>query len=173
MKNETKIKCIGLEMNHIKEALQLLEGILSICKKWDGKKINMRLDTQLKTLNQNLSFSTQYNSFKICFYNPQRFITTENGHTEYLKNDSLYLVHTSLESSYKDGICQNGLFRFEILEKVISRDKEYYIKQLQEVEDNLKNIETLIKERDELKNTIDVFNNKITHTIENYFSLRF
>jgi hypothetical protein len=82
-------------------------------------------------------------------------------------------VHTSLESSYKDGICQNGLFRFEILEKVISREKEYYIKHLQDVEDNLKNIETLIKERDELKNTIDVFNNKITHTIENYFSLRF
>jgi hypothetical protein len=175
MENETKIKLIGVELQHMRKAINLMEGIKAVCKNWDTKKVNMRLNTQLKNLDKDLYLKIEYNSFIIGLYNfDNRRVTTSKGCTEYAKNYDLSIIHAALSSCYANsrGIMQEGVFKYDVLIEQIDKAREYFLKYIQETEDNLKNLEFLKIEQEKLKLLIKEFNNKVGHCLNNYFDLR-
>lgn len=62
---EVSKKLVELEISNRKLALSLFDDIIKTLERFDGKQANKRIDTALKKINENLSFSREYNSFII------------------------------------------------------------------------------------------------------------
>jgi len=171
MKNDVKKALIEKQLKGYKEAIAFSGSIKEVAKKFDGKKITKRFDTALKEVNKDLSFTMEYNSFCVKYYNRDRCISEDN-YTEYIQEDVIYLVHSYITSSYKDGICQDGVFIYENFAKAINGRVEHLKKYISDTEEALTNLEALQAEKERIEALREKHNDKVNFIIEHYYNLQ-
>lgn len=174
MDDKTKIntlKLIRLEMENRQEAIELCPDIIAIIPKFNGKMMNKRFDTALKTINKGLSFDTHFNSFIIKYYPKTRHIA-DGEHALYVKESNVSIVHASIQSAYGDGILQRGTLEGETLKKRIESFKTESEEYLKKLGVNITNINAMFEEYELINNRKDDFNKKWEYSFREYFKLK-
>lgn len=142
-----------IELN--REAFKLSEQIKEVITKFDGKVLNKRLQTALKGIDQRILVETQYNSFIIELYVNSMY----NGWT------SVNICHGAISSAYGDGmLTDDKRIKAEKINKQIDENKEYRLKYHQDMEDNIKRKDKIVKEYNELVKKCKEFNESVNYT---------
>jgi len=171
MKDNIKRELINKQLKGYQEAIELIPQIVEVAKKFDGKVISKRFDTAIKKVNKNLSFTLEYNSFRVKYYNRDRYISGES-YAEYIQEDVVDLVFGCIKSSYGDGICQDGVFVFDNFVKGIEGRKGMLAKYIKETSEQLERVEQLTKEQKQLKEAIEQHNDGVNFIVEYYYGVR-
>jgi len=170
--HETRVKLIQLEIEAKQKAVSLVDPIIGIMGKFDGKQANKRLDTALKGINEDLRFNMEYNSFKISMYIANRMINSQD-HADYIKSDYVYLVHGSITSAYGNAIMPQGVIDSNEVNRQLYKFRTETIAWIEKLENQVKNIETILIEYKAVKDAMERFNNRIDYTIREYWQLDF
>lgn len=171
---ETTIKLIQLEIEAKEKAVSLVNQIIAIVPKFNGKVANKRFDTALKAIDGNLKFCMEYNSFKISMYIEKRSILSSDGNVQaYINNHEVYLVHGSISSGYGESLIVNdGINGKELITQLenFKKDTESWciVLRLQ-----LDKLEKILGEYQEIKKQIHYFDETINYVIRDYFELKF
>lgn len=174
---EISKQLVELELKNRRYVLSLFDSIIETLSKFDGKQVNKRIDTALKKIDKNLSFTMEYNSFIIKLWYEDRSITKRNGdeigNTYYLKDNYKTIVHCCVHSSYGDCVVNNdGRLIFENLKKQLLKNKEYIEQSIFEIENQSSNVNDIISEYKELINKCNKFNNKVNWCIATYYDIK-
>ena len=163
---------VNLELAADEKALSLVDGIINVVTKFGGKEANKRLDTALKTIDKNLSFSMAYNSFKIALYIENRSINTKSGISMYLNDSSVSIIHACISTGYgEQGICQNGTINAALLIEKLNTFRTDTQQAIIKTRKELENINTILTEYEERKKAIDRFVSAISYTTRKYFKI--
>ena len=172
---ETSRKLIELEVKANEKAIGLTDNIIEVVKKFDGKMPTKRLDTALKTIDKNLSFKCEYNSFMIDLWIEDRSISVPHKDyvgAVYIKNSNVSICHCCMVSSGKpQAINEDGTINAEYVIESILNSKQYRIEYNNSMIKTLNEIEEKIKEYEELKKTIRAFNDSVNYTVAQYFEI--
>lgn len=169
---ETKIKLVQLEIEAKEKAVSLVNPIIAIMGKFDGKQANKRLDTALKTIDQDLRFMTEYNSFKIYMYIQKRMISGPD-HADYIKSDYIYLVHGSIVSAYGGAIMPQGVIDSGEVIRQLEKFKAETIQWIEKLKNQISNIQSILIEYKAIKDSMESFNNRFDWMIRDYWQLDF
>ena len=166
------IKLIQLEIEAKEKAIFLIDQIITVAEKFDGKVANKRFGTALKKIDNNLKFAMEYNSFKIELYIDNRFLQTET-HTEYIKNSYVSIIHGSISSSYWNSLLINSrIDGTELVAQLIKAKKELTSWVL-ELKSQVEKIDSILTAYQGIKDQIEKFGNDVNYTIRDYFQLDF
>lgn len=169
---EVSKKLVELENKNRKCMVSLYDSVLECLKKFDGKQVTKRIETALKKIDNNINLDSSGNSLIISLYFKDRLIQNEDR-CYYLKNFYENFCHCSRFSSCGDGILNSdNSLNYEMIEKEMIKHKEYIIKSIEESEKQLKNIDYLMLEYEELKNQCNQFNHKIHRSIAEHFDIK-
>lgn len=174
---EISKQLIELELKNMRYMLSLYDKVIEALSKFDGKQVNKRIDTALKKIDKNLSFTMEYNSFIIKFLYEDRGVTKkmDDGYERayYLKDDYEIMAHCCVHSSYGDGVVNdNGKLIFNILKEQLLKSKEYIEQSIFEIENQLSKVDDIISEYKELINKCNKFNNKVNWCIAEYYDIK-
>lgn len=175
---EVSKQLVELELKNRKYMLSLFDKVIETMSKFNDKKVNKRIDTALKKIDKNLSFSMEYNSFIIKLWYEDRSVTKTMddgyGRAYYLKNNYETLVHCYVvHSSYGDGVVNDdGRLIFESLKEQLLKSKEYIEKSIVEIENQLSQVDDIISEYQELIDKCNKFNNKLNWCIAEYYNIK-
>ena len=171
---EINLKLLDLEIKIRERAILLCDQIINTIISFNGKKPTKRLDTALKKIDEDLHFYTHYNSFIIEFYIHDRFINVDNI-AHYIKSSSSYfsIVHSSIYSSYGDGICQEGVINSDQLLKHITNSQNYYIKEIEKIKEAIENIDDVILQKQKIDKQMKAFERNVPYLVREYFNLKF
>lgn len=174
---EISKQLVELELKNRKYILSLFDSIIETLSKFDGKQVNKRIDTALKKIDKNLSFTMEYNSFIIKLWYEDRSITKINGdeigNTYYLKDNYETIVHCCIHSSYSDGVVNDdGRLIFEYLKEQLLKNKGYIEQSIFEIKSQLSKVDDIISEYKELIDKCNKFNDKINWCIATYYNIK-
>jgi hypothetical protein len=170
---EAKIKLLNLEVINLQKAISLCDKIIEIVPKFDGKAANKRLDTALKEIDKSLSFNMRYNSFIIEMYKQDRSINVGDN-WQYLRDHSVSIVHSSIQSSSGDGVCQDGQhISGEQLIKDIQRNKKYMEDSLKSLTIDLGHIDYISDWYDDIQGLKAKFKDTVSYQVREYFGFDF
>jgi hypothetical protein len=169
--NKINIQLLELEAEARSRALLLCDKIIGLVPKFDGKKPDKRFDTALKAIDKGLSFETRFNSFIIKHWIEKRMVQS-GGHTSYLTGSDVSIIHASIQSSYQDGICQNGTIDGKQLIAHIETAKGHLQKNITEINKDIQNIETILKRFKAIQDEKEKFNHDVSWTTRGYFNLK-
>lgn len=169
-------KLVELEIKNKKQMLTLYDGIIETLAKFDNKPITKRIETALKkNVSKHITVKRDYNSFIINYWFDDRSVNI-NSKWYYLKNDYGNFVHACCHSSYNDGVLNYGdikeTLNFENLKTQLLIHKEYIEKNIKEMENNLKNIDKLIKEYEDIRKKCKEFNSNVGYSIAEYYGIK-
>jgi len=170
---QNKTNLVNKQLENMQNALNTIDGVHEVLKKFDGKTLNKRVSTALKTVNNNLNFEMSYNSFIITYkdYNNRSVQDVSGVGCLYIQYPDIYLAHDCLKSSDNNGVYQNNVFIYDNIKKILDRKKEDLQKDIKEITSQLKKIDLIEQQRAKLDLMIEGFNNKYHHTIRSYFEL--
>jgi hypothetical protein len=163
------IKMVEKEIEVKERIIKMIPEITEVLKKFEGKQVTKRLETALKKIDENLRVTKEFNTFEISLYNEDRCIKTTNG-CSYINSYS-YVLSGCIKNYYGDGIEQNGVFIYENAIKLITIQTQNKIDVIEKMKNNLKNIDSLQKEKEELQNKIKIYNDNVDYSIKKYFDL--
>lgn len=174
---EISKQLVELEIKNRKYVLSLFDSIIETLSKFDKKQVNKRIDTALKKIDKNLSFTMEYNSFIIKLWYKDRSITKRNGdeigNTYYLKDNCETIVHCCVHSSYGDSVVNDDVrLIFESLKEQLLESKEYIEQSIFEIENQLSKVDDIISEYQELIDKCNKFNNKLNWCIAEYYNIK-
>lgn len=142
---EENIRLIRLELAAMEKAVSLVDSVIAIAPKFDGKVASKRLDAALRAVDRDLCFSTSFNSFKISLFISDRSTQDRHGnHSLYIQNSEISLVHACIESGYGDGICQTGTINAALLIAELTRFKTETEASIKKTTAELGNIDALL-----------------------------
>jgi hypothetical protein len=171
MKKEISLQLLNLEIVNMKKAVAVIGEIIKIIPKFEGKKPTKHLDTALKTIDKNLNFHTEYNSFVIKLHKENRMINTGDN-VFYTLENYVNIFFGSIQSSSGNGICQNGVIDSKLLITALSKQIEYYNKLIIQLTNEISKHESIIQKYNEIKQAMESFNNSISFYTREYFSLK-
>lgn len=173
---EISRKLVELEIKNRKYLVSLYNEVLECMKKFDGKQVTKRIDTALKKIDSNIHMRNEYNSFVIELYFEDRMIKEENSYNcHYLKNSYENFCHCCRFSSYDDGVINvdnTNSLNYARLEKEMLKQKDYFVKSIEETERQLQNIDSLVAEYKELQEKCNDFNKKVNWSIAEYYNIK-
>ena len=167
-RDEVAKKLVELEIENMKEFIDLIPSIKEVLKTFDGKVINKRMETALrnKVSNQITIIKDTYFSLSYCYSNICVSIKYKYC-CEYCKTRSACVSKLLSNITTED-----NKFIYSAFEKELDERKEFMISEIKFTEDVLENVDELINEYWELKNKINNFNNKAHETmVGDYFHI--
>jgi len=168
---QERIDLINLELAAREKALGLLDMIIAAVQTRDGKAPDKRLDTALKAIDENLRFFMRYNSFVIELIIRDRSIVTASGHSEYINDSTVYIVHASVKSGYNDGACQNGTINAAVLIDAIEKFREATKISIEKTRGELANIEEVLAAFSAARLALSQLENSTSYLTREYFGL--
>jgi len=169
---QERIDLINLELAAREKALGLLDMIIAAVQTRDGKAPDKRLDTALKAIDENLRFSMHYNSFVIELIIRDRSIVTTSGHSEYIKDSTVCIVHASVKSGYNGGgACQNGTINAAVLIDAIEKFREATKISIEKTRGELANIEEVLAAFSAARLALSQLENSTSYLTREYFGL--
>lgn len=170
---EVNIQLLNLEVVNLEKAIGLCDKILDLVPKFDGKVVNKRFDTALKEIDKSLSFSMRYNSFIIEMYKQDRSINRGDSWS-YLRDHSLCIIHSSIQSAYNDGICQDGQHIVGAnLVADIQKQKKYFEDNLVKLKNDIADIDSIQEVYKDIQQQKTSFNNNVSYMVREYFGFDF
>lgn len=171
--DETSMKVQRLEVQNDKELLTLLRQpqIKEILLKWNGKKVNKRIVTDLQKVIPIINGSYSQYSPKLEFYtyteHGKRFVTgtpDRNGCSlaTYVKNDKNWIFDVSTEQPINAG---------ELIEKLESRIS-YIERNMQKQEENLNRIDEINAEYVRLQEEVNKFHESLHYSVKEIFGFK-
>lgn len=164
-KKDFNFKMLELQNKFFNLAISQAESIKTILKKYDGKKITKRIETDLKkNVNEYLSLTKTYEYWSLTLYCKDRAFEEEpncNGYccTGYIKESQFYYF-----MSYR-----NEILNYKEIAEQIDRAIEYRAEQLKKQQLTISKLDKLIEQRNKIlkeyeENTEELRNLKICYT---------
>lgn len=164
-KKDFNFKMLELQNKFFNLAISQAESIKTILKKYDGKKITKRIETDLKkNVNEYLSLTKNYEYWSLTLYCKDRAFQEEpncNGYcyTGYIKESQFYYF-----MSYR-----NEILNYKEIAEQIDRAIEYRAEQLKKQQLTISKLDKLIEQRNKIlkeyeENTEELRNLKICYT---------
>lgn len=163
---------IRLELEAKEKSLTLVDGIIDVARKFDGKAPSKRFDTALKKVYEKLAFETSYNSFKIYMFIAKRSTLSHQGDvTIYLKDSSLSIIHACLDSGYGDGVCQNGTINGLLLVQLLEKYRRETEIEVSKIRHELDNIGDILARYNAAKAAVERIVDGTTYITRSYFKI--
>lgn len=152
--NDFDFKLLELQNNFYKNVFSKIDFIKKVLKHYDNKVINKRIETKLNNENDDKNFyyclNKKYDNWELVIYTQNRSYQTKpdkNGvcGSVYIDDDRFYII-----DFYKKDI----LIYDEIV-KIIDDKINYRLEQLKKQNETLKNLETLLKNRNRIINELE------------------
>lgn len=164
-KKDFNFKMLELQNKFFNLAISQAESIKTILKKYDGKKITKRIETDLKkNVDKNLSLTKSYEYWSLTLYCQDRSFENEPNSwgycsTGYIKESYFYYF-----MSYK-----NEILNYKEIAEQIDRAIEYRAEKLKKQQLIISKLDKLIEQRNKLtkeleENTKELGNLKICYT---------
>lgn len=173
---------VELELKNKKYVLSLYDRIIEVVKKFDGKILNKRFETAIKSIDSNLSVDNRGgNSIYIVYYCSNRMIKMDGG-CNYIKHSEISLnsyATTYITTNYRD----EQYCVVTIDEKFNKRiDANAFIDKLVEGKKNIENEVSAVEEKHEkiaeyeatlkeLKKQIEDTCKEIPYMLQQYYNL--
>lgn len=138
------LKKLELQNNFYNLALQQIDFVKSVLKKYDGKKITKRIETELNKNNNNLHFflNKKYDWWSISLYCNERCYQTAPD-----KNGYCGTVYIDCSEFYYLDYYKNDVLHYEEIEKSLNEKQLYYTEKFKKQNETLKSLNFLISER--------------------------
>jgi hypothetical protein len=153
-KNDFKLKKLELQNEFYKLALSQFDFIKSVLKKYDGKKITKRIESELNKniagINYNLEKKIEWWQLSI-FCNNRSF--QENGNTIYIDNSAFFIINYHRED----------ILNYKKIETEMNKTFEYYQTKFEKQKEVLLKLDKLIENQNKFfyeinKNTSELQN---------------
>lgn len=181
--NEDARNLVNLEIENRKEALKLYDGIIEVVKKFDGKVLNKRFDTALKTVDNRLSYSREYSWFKI---NMNVF---DNRTCKSVKKDKLgysctnyisdcYIALNSCLQTYSYNsadktLLENERIKADVLIESLNSGKEQIEKEIERLENSIDKVNEWKEKLTALKAEMEKTMANIPLIIREYYDINY
>lgn len=167
-----------LEISNREYILTLIDDIMEVIAKFDGKVLNKRLETALqKKVEQNpnfkkgtfISYKMKYDLFQIELYVPDRSVSNNDGKgCYYITGDIICICWMDLTQAVKE----NRIMSNNIL-KSIQQQKENIEEYISKIKIALTKIDEWEERWREIDNKITKLNAEIPYDIRMYFGMNF
>lgn len=165
---------ILLEVKNMKEVLEMYDSIIGIIKKFDGKVLNKRLETALKSVSNSLYVDTKF-SFNIEFYCFDRGCRSANSDSWiYITKNSIVLnnflsLNSSNPNNKNTAVDENNRIIADTIIKSLNGGKEYLERQVDRYTDGLGKVEEWRNRMDKIVNDMYELKKEIPSAFRDYF----
>jgi len=164
--------------NHYKQIANALTSneVQAVLKEWQGKTYNKRLETKLKKIDEHFSIDRQFGVYlEYNFYNyAERFfqIETKNYYGELVKRN-IYIdtYKHSIRNLTKSSILEDRLTIREDIASQIVEVAKYYQKQYEKLNNQLFELDNILKEYKDIINKVNEFTDSIQSDIKAEFKM--
>ncbi len=158
---ETGINLTKLDINNCKEAIKMADFLKDVVSKFDGKVYNRRFADALNA--DRYMFRVDRNDYYLnVSYLPENIHVDCNSAREHIS-----LLFVTNESGFTDGKRINKDVFLEDIDEHIDKLKD----EILTLENDLKNIDKLFEQREELMQKIEEFNMSFSDITDNNFNL--
>ena len=149
------IESIKYYIKKYENILDLMPDVLNVMEGYHGKTLKQcnSVNKKLENIHKYLSFDVKYNSCDIRF-------------------ETLYVMSGCIESSYCDGVFQNGYFDFNICKERIEFQRNYLLLEVRNLKDSLHIISDILYDFESIKKDMDRFNSETPYLIREVFNLK-
>lgn len=161
---------IRLEIKTKKRAVELIEQLIPVIRKWDGKCLNKRFtEAMQEATGEHIIWGTRYNSWpEISWYPQERSVKSVNG--EYNHNyitdiDVNLLCHMNMN----EAISENKRINGDALLLSMSKRRRELEETIAELENGLTKVDEWIKRIEELEKQQEALKNEIPYAFQNYY----
>ena len=154
------ISRINLEIKNKEKAMKLADKVLEVFKQFDGKEFSKRIDTKLKTIDDNLRFTKDSYGNWDCEYS--FFDTRYDAESKsYVFNDSYRYF----------GYYKESTVNYEEIEKQVQKGLEYTRDSLATLKKQMKQIDKILEKRKKLCEQLNEIHNSIHYIIRHDLDL--
>ena len=158
--------------NAYSHAAEIIDKIIPIIERFNGKQANKRLETALEAVDAHiLCRKNQYSDhWEITWYCTDDHIMCGSGmytHAAYIKQREITLL-TDWSNKCVD---ENGKWRSEMMVEMLKLEKQQLLERFNALNKQIAEVEIWEKRRDELREEIASYNKEIMWEIKQYFSL--
>lgn len=162
------------QQNAYIHAMEIIDKIIPVIEKFDGKQANKRLETALQQIDRNLYFrkSIYSNMWEMRLYITDRSITdTESKYrnTYYIKDSDIWLTQ---EFSVDRFVDENGKWKSQTIIQRLKETQDVLKDKDNTIQEQLDDIDSLIDRCAEIKREIEEFNRMIDYSVREYFNLK-
>lgn len=179
--NEDARNLVLLDIENMKNALEVYDLIIPVVKRFDGKILNRRLETTLKEVCSKISVDGVCDGFRIeyCDWN-NRSVQSVNADTygyattNYTKFERIVLSTYLCKKSYqKDDprlmVDENGRIIADRILEALEAGKKILEAKIKRLEESLDRVEEWQKRMQDIKNQLDELNAEIPAEFTEYF----
>ena len=162
------VALIELEIKANKEALSLIDGIVAVVQRFDGKVINKRFETALQqeVSGQINAHWSSYGYFLISYSIPDRSV--QSTASEYVHNyidlSQIFFTSGDLSICFSDG---NRLIATAMIEKLEERRNELQ-HEICALKSAILNLDQLIRQHETMVSALTKLRERIPHSVRNY-----
>ena len=167
---------VDLEINNRKLAMKLCTTIKPVIKRFDGKKLNRRLENSLKEIDSGLYVSTHCGRVSIWWRVDKDCVPRSEFSVEYISDDKLQIsipVYDNNKMREKNLLDCNERIIADVLLNAIEERKTEMKKEISELQNKRKQVDkyrSRIKKAKELLESID---KEVPTEIREYFGLTY
>lgn len=170
MTNVLATKLNALSMSNLKEVLNLIDGVLVVFEKYDGKQITKRIEKALKEVNDDLylNIGKDYCNRKtvsLSFYYKKRsvFEEVQNGHG---------IAHYLVDNSYSLLDFQGEIVDYVSIKKCLENVRIRIEKKIDNMVETERKIDKLKSERARLIKELNELLEGVDYETAKYYNLR-
>ena len=170
-KSDFDFKLLEVQNRFYNLAISKVDFVKTILKKYDGKKITKRIETELNKLNDNKNIyyglKKDFNSWELYIYTNDRCYLGEadkNGvcRANYIEDSHFYFFYSYQDDKHFDYV------NYKLMEEKININVNYRIEQMKKQEEVIKKLDELIEERNVILNKVEE-NTKQLQELRNCF----
>ena len=172
---EVSYKLLDLEITNYRNAIYVIDGLIPIIKSFDETPYDRdKLENILKDFNKNLYSTYSVGSFTIMLDVPEMSAYSTIKNKEYsINTTSIFLSENSFNNVKKTDIeTDTSIFNTKEIVANLERSKESLISYFNKLTLELKNIETIMKNYDQIVEMANDFNKRISTTTKRYFNFK-
>ena len=162
------------QQNAYIHAMEIIDKIIPVIERFDGKQANKRLETALQQIDRNLYCRKSIYSdlWEIKLYIEDRSVTdteTKYGNTYYIKDSEIWIAS---EFSIDRFVDENGKWKSQTIVQRLRETQDVLKDKDNTIQEQLDDIDSLIDRYTEIKREIEEFNRMIDYSIREYFNLK-
>ena len=170
MKNKLAKKLNDLSVSNLKDVLNVIDGVLRVFEKHDGKKITKRIENDLKQVSDSLYLTIEKDycnrkTVSLSFYYTKRYVFGEEE-VEYKT------AHYIVDSSYSLLDFQAETVDYELIKKCLENVRIRIEKKIDNMIETERNIDRIKSERARLIKELSDLMKGIDYETARYFNLR-
>lgn len=164
--------------DHYKQIANVLVSseVQAVLKKWQGKTYNKRLETELKKIDEHFSVDRQfgvYLEYNFCNYIERSFQIEIKNYCGELEKKNIYIdtYKHSIKALTKSSILEDRLTICEDIANQIVEVAKYYQRQYEKLNNQLFDLDNILKEYKEIVNKANEFTNSVQSDIKAEFKM--